>query len=65
MKKQLLATSATKEGMTKMINEYFYSEKFRLTEDLEIIHPDKTDINDRYGVERKKGRFRFYMIVND
>ena len=64
MKKQLLASSVTIDGMTEMINSYFYSKKYSLTNDLKITHPDKGEISG-YFVERKKGRIRWYILSND
>ena len=56
----LIATAPTREKMEQMINTYFFSTKYTLSDNLEILHPDKTLKN--YRVTEKKNRFRFEMI---
>jgi len=57
----LLASSPTIQGIEKMLNKYMYSEKYTITEDLTIKHPEK-NINDCFKVVCKKGRYRLIGI---
>ena len=57
---KLIASAKTKEQIEQMINTYFFSTKYTLSDKLEILHPDKTLKN--YRVTEKKNRFRFEEI---
>ena len=57
-KAKLLATSPTIEGITEMLNKYYYSEGYSVDPDtLRINHPTK-DVNDEIQIVHKKGRYR-------
>jgi len=60
MKNKLLATSSTKEGIEKLINQYFYSTSYTIQDD-KIT--GKKGILSGYSVELKKNKFRFMEIV--
>ena len=57
---RLIATAPTKERMTAIINSYFYSTKYAISDNLEILHPDKQITN--YKVIAKGKRIRFEEI---
>ena len=57
-----IASSGSVDGLTKLLNEYFYSDKWIIRDDLTLFHPDKDlrRINDYYKVKKTKGRFVLY-----
>ena len=57
---RLIATSQTKERMERIINSYFFSTKYSISDNLEILHPDKQITN--YRVIAKGKRIRFEEI---
>ncbi len=57
----LLASSPTLSGIEKMLNKYLYSEKYTISEDLTINHPER-NINDAFKVVNKKGRYKLIGI---
>jgi predicted ABC-type ATPase len=62
-KAKLRATSPTIDGLTKLINKYFYSTSFK-------IHPDLTITNSRgvvqnFFVKNERGRYRLYEIIEN
>jgi len=54
-----IASSGTIPGLAKLLNQYFYSEKYEIKDDLIIIHPTK-DINESFKVKKVKNRFILY-----
>ena len=52
-----LAQSATKEGLEILINKYFYSNSYQITNDLVII--GKNGILKDFKVEFKKNKYIF------
>ena len=57
---RLIATTPTRERMEKIINSYFFSNKFSISDNLEILHPDRQITN--YRVIAKGKRIRFEEI---
>ena len=57
---KLIATAPTKERMERIINSYFFSTKYSISNDMNIVHPDKQITN--YRVIAKGKRFRFEEI---
>ena len=58
MKNKLLATASTIQGITEMVNKYYYSEGYSVDPDtLRINHPTK-DVNSKVQIVHKKGRYR-------
>ena len=55
-----LASSGTKEGIEKMINQYFYSTSYKLDEDLNIF--GKKGILQDFKVEFKRNKYVFWEI---
>lgn len=54
----LIASSNTIEGLTTLINSYWYSTKYSVDpETLQIIHPEKEITG--FRVEKKGKRYRF------
>lgn len=63
MKKYSLVCSAvTKEDLEKMINQYFYSKNYVITDDNMVYNTLKDEVLDSYAVVNKKGRWRFELI---
>lgn len=60
MKEKLLANSGTKEGLEKMINQYFYSTNYKIDDNLQVI--GFKGVLSGYRVEFKKNKFRFIEI---
>ena len=56
-----LATSATKEGITKLINDYFYSVNYTVNFETGEISGTKGKLK-KYKVTNKKGRFIFWDV---
>ena len=57
---RLIATAPTKERMERIINSYFFSTKYSISNDMNIVHPDKQITN--YRVIAKGKRIRFEEI---
>ena len=58
MSKVLLASSPTLDGITGLLNRYYYSDQYSIDpETLKILHPTK-DVNNSIKIVKKKGRYR-------
>ena len=57
---KLIATAPTKERMERIINSYFFSTKYSISDNLEILHPDRQITN--YRVIAKGKRIGFEEI---
>lgn len=57
---RLIATAPTKERLERIINSYFFSTKYSISDNLEILHPDRQITN--YKVIAKGKRIRFEEI---
>lgn len=58
MKPKLLATSDTIDGITSMINRYWYSSSYRVNPETLVIEHPSNDTSG-YQVRLHKGRYRF------
>lgn len=62
-KPTLLATAGTIDGITKLINKFWFSTLYTVNPDtLAIEHPNKTTEN--YAVRLKAGRYRFESVTH-
>lgn len=62
MKTKLLATSNSLSGISRMINQYFLSCQYSVSEDLKITHGMGRDINKDYIVKKVRSRYQFHRI---
>ena len=53
-----LASSPTIEGAEKLLNQYFFSTSFKISEDL--IISNKKGIFDKFIIKKLKGRYVIY-----
>lgn len=58
----LIASAGTKEDLEEMINKYYFSTNYIITEDNEVFNTKKDKALDSVKVENKKGRWRFIRI---
>ena len=66
MKEKKLATSATKEDLEKLINEFYFSKNYKITEDNllsnDLLSEEKLQrINSQVGIKKVKNRWVFYI----
>jgi len=64
MVSNLIASSASKKGLEKLINKHFYSYFYVILNDNSLFNPaynreKNNEINQKYCVVEKKGRWRF------
>lgn len=59
-----IASSGSLYGLTKLLQEYFYSDNWIIRNDLTLYHSTKdlNLINEQYKVKKIKGRFVLYHI---
>ena len=57
--KTLLASSGTKEGIEKLINSYFYSTSYKVSDNLEIIN--NKGFYSGITIKKRKNRFLAYL----
>lgn len=63
MAKKLLASAGSKEGLEKMINEFWFTDnRFIITDDNKIHDTKKDEFVDSCKVVRKQNRWRFEMV---
>jgi hypothetical protein len=60
MKGTLLASAGTKEDFTRLINDFYCSEHYIITDDNKVYNTKLNKILSTY-VEYKRGRYRFMM----
>lgn len=58
----LIASAGTKEDLEEMINKYYFSTNYMITENNEVFNTKKDKVLDDVKVENKKGRWRFIRI---
>ena len=66
MKETKLASSATKEGLEQLINEFYFSKNYKITEDNllsnDLLSEEKLQqVNNQVGVKKNKNRWVFYI----
>ena len=54
-----IATAGSKESLQKIINEYFYSHNYIITDDLKIFNTSKNSFLDGFEVIIKNSRWIF------
>lgn len=54
---RLIAAASTLPELEQMINEFFFSDKYRISENLDILHPTK--VLKYHRVISKGNRYRF------
>lgn len=60
MKRKVIASAPTKEGLQKLINEYYYSKFYVIKEDNTTVENTKTGRILENKVREYKGRWQFY-----
>lgn len=58
----LIASAGTKEELGKMINEYYFSTNYIITENNEIYNTKKECVLDSVKVEFKRNRWKFVRV---
>ena len=66
MKERKLATAGTKEDLERLINEFYCSKNYKITEDSllsnDLLSEEKLQrINNQVGVKKVKNRWIFYI----
>lgn len=59
MKATVYASSATKEGLEKLINEFYYSKNYIITEDMRIYNTKTGKTIDSMAVRQTRGKWQF------
>ena len=64
--KTKLASSATKDGLEQLINEFYFSKNYKITEDNllsnDLLSEEKLQrINNQVGVKKIRNRWVFYI----
>lgn len=67
MKKQKVCSAPNKETLEKLINEFYFSDNYKITDDNKLNNTRFTedrvlDINNKTLIEFKKNRWSFYLI---
>lgn len=63
MKTVMRFSTGSKADLEKMINEYFYSENYVITEDNRVYNSKLDKYLDDYIIQEKKSRWSFRKIV--
>lgn len=58
----LIGSAGSKEDLEKMINEYYYSTNYRITDDGKIYNIKTQKLLEGVRVIQKRGRWRFEHI---
>lgn len=58
----LIASAGTKEDLEKMINEYYFSTNYIITENNDVYNTKKECTLDSVKVENKRNRWRFIRV---
>ena len=63
---RVIISSPTREELEKKINEYFYSENYIITDDLEIYNYKMDKFADRhYQIRQSRGRWQMILEMNE
>ena len=65
MKNILVASAGDKKDLEKMINEFYFSENYIITEDNKLYNTKKEKYLDSVQVTFKRKRWRFEIIKNN
>lgn len=60
--RQLICSAGTREALEKMINNYYYSDSYRIQDDGTVFNTKKNAVLDITMVEQSRGRWRFGLI---
>ena len=60
---KIIASSGNIKGIEKLINEWFFSEHYKVNDDGEIINTIKKQTPDGYRIIKKRKRFYFVKEV--
>ena len=60
--RQLICSAPTRPMMEKMINNYYYSNSYRIQDDGTVFNAKKNAVLDSVMVEQRRGRWRFGLI---
>lgn len=58
----LIASTGTKEDLEKMINEYYFSTNYIITDNNEVYNIKKERVLDGVKVEFKRNRWNFVRV---
>ena len=64
IKSDLVCSTGSKEDLEKMINQYFYSTNYIITESNEVYNKLKEKTLDNFIVTVKRGRWRFECVYH-
>lgn len=59
---QLIASAGSKKDLEEVINKYYFSTNYIITEDNEVFNTKKKSVVDNVKVEVKRNRWRFVRI---
>lgn len=62
MKTKCVLSTNSKEDLEKMINQYFYSENYIITEDNRVYNRKTEKYLDNFIIQEKKSRWSFRRI---
>lgn len=62
MNKRLICSSGTKEDLQEMINEFYYSKNYIITDEGTIFNTKLNKTIDNAKVEFKRKRWRFILL---
>ena len=65
MKTKTVMSAASKEDLTKMINQYYYSTNYVITDDNRIYNTVKESYLDGMKVEFKRNRWSVKRILSE
>ena len=58
----LICSAGTREALETMINEFYYSDSYRIQDDGTVFNAKKNAVLDSTMVEQRRGRWRFGLI---
>lgn len=59
---KLICSAPTRPMLEKMINDYYYSDAYRIQDDGAVFHTRRGAVLDGVKVEQKRGRWRFGLV---
>jgi hypothetical protein len=60
----MMASATSKEALTKLINEYFESADYCISDALELIDKSVNYVLQRYVVKFRRNRYQFLRVTN-
>lgn len=58
----LIGSAGSKEDLERMINDHFYSNNYKITDDGKIYNKSRDIVLDGFKVVQKRGRWRFELV---